>query len=283
VKFVKMQGAGNDYVVIDGYQEHVARPGPLAGRICDRRFGVGGDGLILLLPSSRADLRMRMFNPDGSEAEMCGNGIRCLGKLAYERGYVQTKQFTVETKAGVKDLRLIRSTGPRAQLEAGMGQPVLDRAAIPAGRGQGPCLGQRLRVGGWNLTVNCVSMGNPHCVIFLDCLSSAGRLADFPVGELGPQVENHRFFPKRTNVEFVEVVSRRRIRIRTWERGVGETLACGTGASAAVVVGILGKRLSRNVTVEVLGGRLRVRWPAGGQVYLAGPAETVFEGQWPGR
>ena len=280
MNFVKMHGAGNDYVVIDGFQERAGRPGPLARRMCDRRFGVGSDGLILILPSSRADLRMRMFNPDGTEAEMCGNGIRCLGKLAYERGYVKAKKFTVETKAGVRRLRLIRGAGRRAQLEVGMGEPVLDRGAIPVAGGRGRCLGEVLSVGDREVTVNCLSMGNPHCVIFLDDLSADEGLTDFPVGELGPQVENHSFFPQRTNVEFVEVFSPRRIRLRTWERGAGETQACGTGAAAAVVAGVLAKGLSRRVTVEVLGGRLGVRWPRGGEVYLAGPAETVFEGRW---
>jgi len=278
MNFVKMHGAGNDYVVIDGFQERVKRPRPLARRICDRRFGVGSDGFILLLPSGRADLRMRMFNPDGSEAEMCGNGIRCLGKLAYDRRYVTATEFTVETKAGPKRLRLLASRGRRARLEVGMGQPGLE-----SGRGLGSggrCLGESLRVGGRTLTVHCVSVGNPHCVMFLDELDFAGDLAECPVGELGPQVEGHPFFPERTNVEFVQVVSPRRIRLRTWERGAGETLACGTGASAAVVGGILSGRLSRAVAVEVLGGRLRVRWPKGGEVYLAGPAETVFEGRW---
>jgi len=278
-----MHGAGNDYVVIDGCREQVGRPGSLARRMCDRRFGVGSDGLIVLLPSSEADLRMRMFNPDGSEAEMCGNGIRCLGKLAHDRGHVKGKEFTVETKAGVKRLRLIRSGGRRARLEVGMGQPVLDAQAIPLAEGRGPCLGAGLRVGKWDLRVSCLSMGNPHCVVFTEGLGWPGGLEGFPVAELGPKVENHPFFPQRINVEFVEVVSPRCLRLRTWERGVGETLACGTGASAAVVAGILGKRLSRRVTVEVLGGRLVVRWPRGGEVYLAGPAETVFEGCWPGR
>ena len=282
MNFVKMHGAGNDYVVIDGFRERLTRPGGLARRMCDRRRGVGADGLILLLPSARAEVRMRMFNPDGSEAEMCGNGIRCLGKLAHERDYVKAARFTVETKAGLREVRLLRGGGPRARLEVGMGEPVLDRAAIPVARGRGSCLGERLRVGRWELTVSCLSLGNPHCVVFIEGLDWPGGLADFPVGELGPQVENHPFFPRRTNVEFVEVASRRRIRMRTWERGAGETLACGTGASAAAVAGVLAGRLDRAVTVEVLGGRLRVRWPEGGEVYLAGPAETVFEGRWPG-
>lgn len=282
VNFVKMHGAGNDYILIDGFRDRPARPGPLARRMCDRRWGVGADGLILLLPSTRAAVGMRMFNPDGSEAEMCGNGIRCLGKLAHERGYVETAGFTVETKAGLREVRLVRAGGLRATLEVGMGEPVLERSAIPVARGEGPCLGERLRVGRWELTVSCLSMGNPHCVVFIDGLDRSGGLDDFPVGELGPKVENHPFFPRRTNVEFVEVVSRRRIRMRTWERGAGETLACGTGASAAVAAGVLAGRLDRRVTVEVLGGRLRVRWPEGGQVYLSGPAETVFEGRWPG-
>ncbi len=282
MNFVKMHGAGNDYVVLDAPEGRVRRPGALARRMCDRRFGVGADGLILLLPSGKADLRMRMFNPDGSEAEMCGNGIRCLGKLAHERGYVSTTEFTVETKGGVKDLKLLRVGGRVARLEVGMGAPVLERRLIPVtGRGR-RCLGETLRVRDWKLTINCLSMGNPHCVIFLQDLPGAGDLSEFPVAEVGSQIEGQRMFPQRTNVNFAQVVSPSRVRVRTHERGAGETLACGTGASATVVAGVLAGRLARRVWVEALGGRLRVRWPEGDQVYLAGPAETVFEGHWLG-
>jgi len=282
MKFYKMHGAGNDYVMLDGFKQRVSRPGPLARRMCRRRFGVGSDGLILMLPSRGADVRMRMFNPDGSEAQMCGNGIRCLGKLARDLDHVSTESFTVETKAGTKTLRFLGAGKRTADFEVGMGVPVLEPARIPV-RGRGKrCLGRRLAVGDWELTVNCVSMGNPHCVVFLDDLDCEGDLEGFPVTTLGPQIEHHRLFPQRTNVEFVQVVSRDRIAVRTWERGAGETLACGTGASASVVAGILSDRLDRCVAVEVPGGELRVRWPPEDEVYLAGPAETVFEGEWPG-
>jgi diaminopimelate epimerase len=290
MKFVKMHGAGNDYVVIDAWEEAVPRPGALARRMCHRRFGVGADGLILLLPPAKrkaggtgqADLRMRMFNPDGSEAEMCGNGIRCLGKLACDLGRVRTREFRVETKAGVRLLRLLRARGRTAWLEVTMGKPVLERAAIPVARGEGPCLGERLRVAGWDLAVHCLSVGNPHCVIFLRDLGWERPLAEFPVGDVGPQVERHPFFPQRTNVEFVEVASPARIRLRTCERGAGETLACGTGAVAAAAAGMLRGWLKRKVVVEVLGGRLQVRWPEGREAFLTGPAETVFRGEWLG-
>ena len=288
MKFVKMHGAGNDYVVIDAWRKAVPRPGALARRMCDRRFGVGSDGLILLLPpvkrraggAGRADLRMRMFNPDGSEAQMCGNGIRCLGKLAYDLGRVKGREFRVETKAGLRRLRLLRTRGRIAWLEVAMGEPILERSAIPVAGGEGPCLGERLRVGRWNLTVHCLSVGNPHCVIFTRNLRWRRPLAEFPVTDLGPQVERHPFFPQRTNVEFVEVASPAHIRVRTWERGAGETLACGTGAVAAAVAGMLRGWLERKVVVEVLGGRLQVRWPEGGEAYLTGPARTVATGEW---
>jgi diaminopimelate epimerase len=290
MKFVKMHGAGNDYVVIDALRQAVPRPGALARRMCDRRFGIGADGLILLLPPAKrrageggpADLRMRMFNPDGSEAQMCGNGIRCLGKLACDLGRVRSREFRVETKAGVRVLRLLRTRGRTTWFEVAMGEPILERTAIPVARGKGPCLGERLRIGRWNLSVHCLSMGNPHCVIFLRDLRWRRPLAEFPVTDLGPRVEHHPFFPERTNVEFVEVASPAHIRLRTWERGAGETLACGTGAVAAAVAGMLRGWVDRKVAVEVLGGRLQVRWPEGGEACLAGPAETVATGEWLG-
>jgi diaminopimelate epimerase len=290
MKFVKMHGAGNDYVVIDALRQAVPRPAALARQLCARRFGVGSDGLILLLPPAKrrageggpADLRMRMFNPDGSEAQMCGNGIRCLGKLAYDLGRVSGREFRVQTKAGIRRLRLLRMRGRTAWLEVAMGKPILKRAAIPVARGKGPCLGERLRVGRRDLVVHCLSLGNPHCVIFLRDLRWRRSLAEFPVADLGPQVERHPFFPQRTNVEFVEVASPGHIRLRTWERGAGETLACGTGAVAAAVAGMLRGWLNREVVVEVLGGRLRVRWPEGGEAYLSGPAQTVARGEWLG-
>jgi diaminopimelate epimerase len=282
VKFYKMHGAGNDYVVLDGHSQDVRRPGSLAESMCARRFGVGSDGLILLLPSRRADVRMRMLNPDGSEAEMCGNGIRCLGKLANDLGYVKGDPFTVQTKAGTKRLRLLKRHGNVADLEVGMGEPVLEPARIPVRVEGSTCLGHQLSVDGQDLTVNCVSMGNPHCVVFLDDLGFDGDPAGFPVAKVGPAVEHHRLFPQRTNAEFVQVVSPDLVVVRTWERGAGETLACGTGASATVVAGVLTGRLARSVTVRVLGGDLRVRWPEGEEVFLSGPAQTVFEGEWPG-
>jgi diaminopimelate epimerase len=213
---------------------------------------------------------------------MCGNGIRCLGKLAYDLGRVRSREFRVETKAGVRRLRLLRTSGCTAWLEVAMGKPILEHAAIPVAGGKGPCLGKRLRVGRWDLTVDCLSLGNPHCAIFLRDLRWRRALAEFPVTDLGPQVERHPFFPERTNVEFVEVASRARIRLRTWERGAGETLACGTGAVAAAVAGMLRGWLNRKVVVEVLGGRLQVRWPEGDEAYLTGPAQTVARGEWLG-
>jgi diaminopimelate epimerase len=275
MRFVKMHGIGNDYVYVDCFQETVQHPEQLAVRMSDRHFGVGGDGLILIMPSEQADARMRMFNADGSEAQMCGNGIRCLGKYVYESGISRKPELTVETLAGVLRLRLFTANGTVEKVQVDMGMPRLRRQDIPMlGAGE-RVVGERLTAGDREFEVTCVSMGNPHCVIYVD------DVADFPVTHYGPLLEHHRQFPQRTNVEWIEWLNRREIRQRTWERGSGETLACGTGACAATVASILNGKTERAVTVHLLGGDLEIEWAANEHVYMAGPAVEVFRGDWP--
>jgi diaminopimelate epimerase len=276
MRFIKMHGIGNDYVYIDCFRETVTEPEKLAVRISDRHFGVGGDGLILIMPSEKADARMRMFNADGSEAQMCGNGIRCLAKYVYDSGISRQPELTVETLAGVLRLQLFTSNGAVEKVRVDMGMPRLRRQDIPMlGEGE-RVLGERLTAGDRDFAVTCVSMGNPHAVIYVE------DVAKFPVTHYGPLLEHHPQFPQRTNVEWIEPLNRREIRQRTWERGSGETLACGTGACAATVASVLNGKTDRRVIVHLLGGDLEVEWADDDHVYMTGPAAEVFRGDWPG-
>jgi diaminopimelate epimerase len=276
--FTKMQGCGNDYVYVDGFHHRVDDPVALAKAVSDRRFGVGSDGLILVLPSRVADVRMRMWNSDGSESEMCGNGIRCVAKFAYERGLAPKKpRLTAETGAGVLALDLAVKDGEVESVTVDMGRPRLERAEIPMKGPPGRVVDEEIRAGDRAFRVTAVSMGNPHCVTFVD------DVAKLPVERYGPILETHPSFPRRTNVEFVEVRSRGEVVQRTWERGAGETWACGTGACAVVVASVLNGRTDRSVLVHLRGGDLRIEWKAeaeGGSVRKTGPAVTVFDGEW---
>jgi diaminopimelate epimerase len=277
IPFVKMQGCGNDYVYVDGFHHQVDDPVALAKAVSDRRFGIGSDGLILILPSDKADVRMRMWNADGSESEMCGNGIRCVAKLAYERGLAPKKaRLTAETGAGVLGLDLTVTNGSVEAVTVDMGEPRLERAEIPMVGAPGRVVDEELRAGDRAFRVTCVSMGNPHCVTYVDDVKA------FPVERYGPLIETHLGFPRRTNVEFVQVVSRGEVIQRTWERGAGETWACGTGASAVGVAGVLTGRTDRAILVHLRGGDLHIAWPEGQGVRKTGPAVVVFEGSWPG-
>ena len=277
IPFTKMQGCGNDYVYVDAFHHAVADPVAMAKAVSDRRFGVGSDGLILILPSDKADVRMRMWNADGSEAEMCGNGIRCVAKLAYERGLAPKRpRLTAETGAGVLTLDLGVKDGRVESVTVDMGVPRLERAEVPMRGTPGRVVDEEIRAGDRTFRVTAVSMGNPHCVTFVDDAKA------FPVATYGPLLENHAAFPRRTNVEFVEVRSRGEVVQRTWERGAGETWACGTGAAAVCVAGVLTGRTDRDVLIHLLGGDLRLSWPEGPGVRKTGPAVIVFEGQWPG-
>ncbi len=274
MKFAKMHGAGNDYVYINAFNETVADPAQLAITLSDRHFGIGSDGLILILPSQQADVRMRMFNSDGSEAEMCGNGIRCVAKYAYDHGLVSNQKIRVETGAGVLPLQLFTNEAGRVEkVRVNMGEPRLTRSQLPMnGPSEEQVIGGELQILDRTFEISCVSMGNPHCVIFVDDVDT------FAVEKYGPAIENHPLFPKRINVEFVEVLSPTEVKQRTWERGAGETLACGTGASAVTVAGVLTSRTERRITNHLRGGDLEMEWAEDGCIYMTGPAVQVFEG-----
>lgn len=275
MKFTKMQGAGNDYVYVNCFEECLDNPAEVARKVSNRNFGIGSDGLILIMPSSVADVRMRMFNSDGSESEMCGNGIRCVAKYAYDHGIVGKKEITAETGAGILTLQLFTDTADKVEkVRVNMGEPRLTRAEIPMiGDGAGRVVDEPLNILHSVFRITCVSMGNPHCVIFVD------DVENFPVEKYGPLIENHELFPRRTNVEFVQVVSRNEVRQRTWERGAGETLACGTGASAVTVAGVLNNLTERRIVNHLSGGDLEMEWPENGPVFMTGPAVEVFRGE----
>lgn len=277
MRFTKMQGAGNDYVYVDCFRQPPPRDAAaLARAISDRHFGVGADGLILICPSERADGRMRMFNADGSESEMCGNGIRCVAKFMYDHGLAVKPVLTIETGRGILTLELEVSAGKVRQVRVNMGTPILDAHTIPTTLGGNPPLEVPLGVAGQTLRVTCVSMGNPHCVTFVDTIT------DEMVLGIGPQVEKHPAFPRRTNVEFVRVNNAHDITMRVWERGSGETLACGTGACAVAVAGVLTGKTQRQITAHLPGGDLRLEWSEkDNHVYMTGPAVEVFSGEWP--
>ena len=276
MQFTKMHGLGNDYVYINGFAEQVVDPATVSRAISDRHFGIGADGLILILPSQRADVRMQMFNADGSEAQMCGNGIRCLGKYVYDHGLVRKTTLHVETLAGILELHLFPNHDVIETVRVNMGEPRLQRQQIPMQGPAGTVVKEGLVVDGKTFEVTAVSMGNPHCVVFVEDPQT------FDVAYWGPRFEHHPAFPERVNTEFVSVVDARTFRMRVWERGSGETLACGTGACAVAVACHLNGKTERRVTGHLLGGTLEVEWSAtDNRVYMTGPAVEVFHGEWP--
>ena len=280
-----MHGAANDYVYVDCFAEPTpADPAALAPRISDRHRGVGGDGLVLIEPSARATARMRMFNADGSEAEMCGNAVRCVAHLLVARGRAAAGTVTIETRRGVLSLEVTR-TGPRSsRVRVDMGEPILEAAEIPVAGVVGrivdapcPALGREQdwwRACGLDPRMTCVSMGNPHLVLFCRDVGAG------PLETVGPGLETHPLFPRRINVHFVEVHGADHVRMRTWERGSGITMACGTGAAAVCVAGALTGRTGRTVAADLPGGRLDLEWSPEGHVFMTGPAEEVFTGTW---
>jgi diaminopimelate epimerase len=273
MNFWKMHGLGNDYVVIDNRDGKIAeKEAPEAAKkLCERRLSVGADGLLLVYPSKKADVRMRIFNADGSEAEMCGNGVRCFAKFCYENSIVKKAEFEVETLAGVKPVWLTVKDGEVKRVKVDMGAPNWNRTALPM-VGEGTCINEDIQVDeDETYNVTCLSMGNPHCVIFVE------NVDESPVEYIGPIIENHRAFPKRTNVGFVQVVGKNELKVRVWERGCGETLACGTGTCAAVAAANKLGKVKDKVTVHVLGGDLQVE--VGKTLFLSGAAEKVFEGR----
>ena len=280
MKFTKMHGIGNDYVYVNGFTETVAYPARLAREISDRHFGVGSDGLILILPSKQADVRMRMFNADGSEAEMCGNGVRCVAKYAFEHGISKRNPMKVETGGGVLCLELQLEGGQVRSVTVNMGQPMLEMAKIPVEsrflKASSKSNEYSFSVEGSNISdAAFVSMGNPHVVIFVDDVSQ------IDVARLGPLVERHQAFPRRINAHWVQVKSRSEVIVRTWERGSGITLACGTGACAVCVAGSLTGRTDRKILAHLPGGDLSLEWRQKDNcVYMTGPAVEVFSGEW---
>lgn len=275
MKFSKMQGIGNDYVYVNCFEEQVDDPAALAVRMSRQHYGVGSDGLILICPSDVADFEMKMFNADGSQSEMCGNGIRCVGKYVYDRGLTDKTHVTVMTGAGLKLLRLRVKQGKVASVRVDMGAPELRPECIPVNLPGEIVMGHHLQVGSNTYEIHCVSMGNPHCVVFVKDPDQVD------VEQVGMLLENHPIFPHRANVEFVQVVSRDHLRMRVWERGSGETLACGTGACASLVAAVLTGRADRQVTMDLLGGSLALDWSfEDDHVYQEGPAKFVFDGEW---
>lgn len=280
IEFTKMQGTGNDFVVLDcvshpEYQEFALTPA-LASKMCDRHYGIGADGLVLVLPSEIADIQMRIINSDGSEAEMCGNGIRCFARFVYEQNIVRKESMTVETLAGVLVPRMIlNEAGIVTGVEVDMGEPILDCAGVPM-IGEGQAISVPISVEDKEFIVTAVGMGNPHCVTFIEDLSA------FPIEYWGPRMETSSYFPRKTNVEYVQVYNENEVRMRVWERGAAVTMACGTGSCATAVACVLNGKTGRDVLVHLDGGDLRIRWDEeGNHLFMTGPAETIFTGVYP--
>ncbi len=280
MRFTKMHGAGNDYVYVDCFEEPLPDdPAELARKVSDRHFGIGGDGLILICRSAVADARMRMFNADGSESEMCGNGIRCVAKFVHDHGICTKETLKIETGAGILTLELEVVGGRVRNVRVDMGEPILKPRQIPttlSGNGDA-VVNAELQVADRRFEVTCVSMGNPHCVTYID-----EPIDEEWVWRFGRQIENDPHFPNRVNAEFVEVISSAEIRMRVWERGSGETQACGTGACAVCVAGVLSGRTERKILAHLPGGDLKLHWADDNRVYMTGPATEVFSGQWNG-
>jgi diaminopimelate epimerase len=275
MKFTKMHGCGNDYVYVNCFAEQVDDPGAVAKLVSDRHFGIGSDGLILIRPSKVADFEMAMYNADGSRGEMCGNGIRCVAKYVYDFGLTDKTSISVETLAGIKYLELTVKDGKVALVRVNMGAPILEAAQIPCDFSMSPVVDQPLAAADQTWPVTCVSMGNPHCVVFTDT-----DVRELDLAKIGPEFEHHSRFPKRINTEFVNVIDDTHLRMRVWERGSGETLACGTGTCATVVAAVLNGLTKDEVSVELLGGELFVQWDRKANlVYMTGPATTVFSGE----
>ncbi len=277
MRFTKMQGLGNDYVYVDCREQVIEDPATVARIVSNRHFGIGADGLILILPSVVADVRMQMFNADGSEGLMCGNGIRCVAKYAYDHGLTRSNPMKVETSAGIKTIELaIGARGMVAQATVDMGEPILETAAIPVSMRQQRVVEVPIRTPKNAYTMTCVSMGNPHAVMFVP------DVAAVPLEAVGPDIENNPLFPQRINAHFVQVHSPQEVTMRTWERGSGITLACGTGASAVCVAGALTGKTARKILAHLPGGDLELEWrESNNHVYMTGPATEVFSGEWP--
>lgn len=273
MRFTKMHGIGNDYVYINCFKEKIDNPSEVAKFVSDRHFGIGSDGLILIRESEVADARMDMYNADGSRSEMCGNGIRCVGKYIYDYGITDKRIVTVETLAGIKELELIVKDGKVEKVKVDMGTPELKADLVPVISKKEQVINEKITVGGMEYAITCVSMGNPHAVTFIEDVKG------LDIEKIGPLFENNTIFPKRVNTEFARIMDRNTIEMRVWERGSGETLACGTGTCATVVASVLNGLTENEVTVHLLGGDLFIKWDRDkNKVYMTGAATTVFEG-----
>lgn len=276
MKFTKMHGIGNDYVYVNCFEEEVKDPSEVAKYVSDRHCGIGSDGLILICPSKVADFEMVMYNADGSRGEMCGNGIRCVGKYVYDKGLTDKTSLSIETLAGIKYLELTVEDGAVSQVRVNMGAPVLEAEKVPVRAETERVVAQPITVDGKEYEMTCVSMGNPHCVIFME----ESIQTELEIEKIGPKFENHECFPKRVNTEFINVIDRRTLDMRVWERGSGETMACGTGACATAVAAILNGLTEKEVCIHLLGGDLHIEWDTEADlVYMTGPATIVFDGE----
>ena len=276
MKFTKMHGCGNDYVYVNGFTEKIADKPAFVKAVSDRHFGVGGDGAIFINPSEEADFEMEMYNADGTRAEMCGNGIRCVAKYVYDKGLTDKEQISIVSFGNVKYVDLYVKEGLVSSVRVNMGEPILEAEKVPVISAMKRSVDEPVTVNGKEYRMTCVSMGNPHAVVFME------DVANLDIASVGSLFENHQVFPNRTNTEFVEVVDRTHVNMRVWERGTGETLACGTGCCATVVAGVLNGLTEEKVTVRVLGGEIEIQWDREENlVYMTGPAATVFEGEFP--
>lgn len=277
MKFTKWQGIGNDFVIVNGFEEKIEDYASKAIAVCDRHFGIGADGLVSALPSKIADFRMRIFNSDGSEAEMCGNVTRCFARYVYESGLTKKTELSIETLAGIIKPKLLFEKGKVSAIRVDMGEPKLKRGLIPmAGDPEAKAVDELLTVGDASYRFTGINMGNPHCVIFMD------EVEDLDLKAVGQPIEVHPMFPRKTNVEFVKVIDRQTLRMRVWERGAGITLACGTGTCATAVAAVLNGKTGRTVTVHLDGGDLLIEWGEDNHVYKTGPAIEVFRGEYLG-
>ncbi|MBO4343527.1 MAG: diaminopimelate epimerase [Clostridia bacterium] len=276
LKFTKMQAYGNDYVYIETITQNIKNLNELSRFLSDRHYGVGGDGMILICPSNIADFRMRVFNPDGTEAEMCGNGIRSVGKYVYDKGFTTKTEFTVETLGGIKRIYLDVKGGKAVNITAEIGAPILEAKRVPVLCETEKCIDYPVRLGDKDFITTAISLGNPHCVTFIDDVDN------FELAKYGPLMENHKIFPRRVNAEFCEVVNKRTLKLRTWERGTGETLACATGCSTCVVGGVLTGRCERKTEVHQIGGITLIEWEEKtDNIYMTAPSKIVFDGTVP--
>lgn len=274
VKFTKMHGCGNDYVYVNCFEETIKNPEAFAVKVSDRHFGIGADGLIMICPSDVADFRMAMYNADGSEGKMCGNGVRSIAKYVYDKGLTDKEQISIETKAGIKYLDLFIEDGKVQSVKVDMGEPVLETKDVPVLFDKEKMIGEPVQIGGAAYEMTCVSMGNPHAIVWVEDTSVLN------LEKIGPVFEQHAMFPERVNTEFVQIINRKEVNMRVWERGSGETLACGTGACATAVACYLNGKTESEVLVHLLGGDLRIQYDQdSNHVFMTGPATIVFDGE----